>query len=116
MWAILVYSLASAVGQNFIYYMITQFGPLELTAVTTTRKIFTTLYSVFRNPANRLTKLQWVGCGLVFVRDCFASSQQRLKPARIHAIYKLLPSLLLHVLIRAGGHVVGSSRVGVQAS
>ncbi|KAL3931835.1 MAG: hypothetical protein SGPRY_000960 [Prymnesium sp.] len=49
---------------NFIYYLITQFGPLELTAVTTTRKIFTTLYSVFRNPANRLTNIQWVGCGL----------------------------------------------------
>ena len=48
-------------------YMITQFGPLELTAVTTTRKIFTTLYSVFRNPANRLAMGQWGGCGLVFV-------------------------------------------------
>ncbi|KAL1530275.1 hypothetical protein AB1Y20_001187 [Prymnesium parvum] len=66
MSAIMIYSLASAVGQNFIYYMITQFGPLELTAVTTTRKIFTTLYSVFRNPANRLTMPQWAGCGLVF--------------------------------------------------
>jgi len=64
--AIMVYSLASSVGQNFIYFMITQFGPLELTAVTTTRKIFTTLYSVFRNPDNKLVPLQWLGCGLVF--------------------------------------------------
>ena len=39
--AIMVYSLASAVGQNFIYYTITQFNPLILTTVTTTRKIFT---------------------------------------------------------------------------
>ena len=76
--AMLIYSLASAVGQNFIYYMITQFGPLELTAVTTVRKIFTTLYSVFRNPSNRLTELQWVGCGLVFV------SRPATAPARRH--------------------------------
>jgi len=67
MWAIVVYSLASAVGQNFIYYTITQFNPLILTTVTTTRKIFTTLYSVFRNPANHLSIMQWGGCGMVFV-------------------------------------------------
>jgi len=65
--AVLVYSLASAVGQNFIYYTITQFDPLVLTTVTTTRKIFTTVYSVFRNPANHLAMGQWGGCGLVFV-------------------------------------------------
>ena len=38
-----------------------------LTTVTTTRKIFTTLYSVFRNPANRLSTMQWGGCVMVFV-------------------------------------------------
>jgi len=32
--AVLIYSLASAVGQNFIYYTITQFGPLLLSTVT----------------------------------------------------------------------------------
>jgi len=65
--AILVYLLASAVGQNFIYYTITQFDPLLLTTVTTTRKIFSTLYSVFRNPSNSLNGMQWSGCGLVFL-------------------------------------------------
>ena len=60
--AIMIYSLASAVGQNFIYYTITQFNPLVLTTVTTTRKIFTTVYSVFRNPANSLALGQWGGC------------------------------------------------------
>ena len=30
----MVYSLASAVGQNFIYYTITQFNPLILTTVS----------------------------------------------------------------------------------
>ena len=62
----LIYSLASAVGQNFIYYTVTEFGPLLLTTVTTTRKIFSTLYSVFRNPENSLSEMQWGGCCLVF--------------------------------------------------
>jgi len=66
MSAMLIYSLASAVGQNFIYYTVTQFDPLVLTTVTTTRKIFSTLYSVFRNPANSLSQMQWGGCALVF--------------------------------------------------
>ncbi len=64
--AILVYSIASAVGQNFVYYTLTQFNPLVLTTVTTTRKIFSTLFSVFRNPANSLAPMQWAGCSLVF--------------------------------------------------
>jgi len=67
MQALAIYSLASAVGQNFIYYTITQFSPLLLTTVTTTRKIFSTLYSVFRDPSNSLSTMQWSGCGLVFV-------------------------------------------------
>jgi len=65
--AVLVYSLASAVGQNFIYYTITQFNALLLSTVTTTRKIFSTVYSVLRNPANSLSPEQWTGCGLVFL-------------------------------------------------
>lgn len=64
--AIIIYSLASAVGQNFIYFVITQFNPLVLTTVTTTRKIFSTLFSVFRNPDNSLSSMQWAGTSLVF--------------------------------------------------
>ena len=30
------------------------------------RKIFSTVYSVFRNPDNSLNEMQWTGCGLVF--------------------------------------------------
>ena len=40
---------------------------VHVTQVTTTRKIFTTVYSVFRNPDNSLLMAQWGGCGLVFV-------------------------------------------------
>eukprot|EP00321_Phaeocystis_globosa_P016435 CAMPEP_0118817308 /NCGR_PEP_ID=MMETSP1162-20130426/5338_1 /TAXON_ID=33656 /ORGANISM="Phaeocystis Sp, Strain CCMP2710" /LENGTH=343 /DNA_ID=CAMNT_0006747401 /DNA_START=3 /DNA_END=1034 /DNA_ORIENTATION=+ len=64
--AILIYSLASAVGQLFVYFTVTEFGPLLLTTVTTTRKIFSTLFSVFRNPNNSLSEMQWGGCCLVF--------------------------------------------------
>ena len=64
--AIIIYSLASAVGQNFVYYTLTQFNPLVLTTVTTTRKIFSTLYSVFRNPDNSLSSMQWSGTLMVF--------------------------------------------------
>jgi len=64
--AIMVYSLSSALGQNFVYFTLTQFNPLVLTTVTTTRKIFSTLFSVFRNPQNSLSPMQWGGCSLVF--------------------------------------------------
>jgi len=64
--AVLIYALASAVGQNFIYYTITCFDVLVLTTVTTTRKIFSTVYSVFRDPSNALNPMQWFGCALVF--------------------------------------------------
>ncbi|EOD13837.1 hypothetical protein EMIHUDRAFT_103684 [Emiliania huxleyi CCMP1516] len=64
--AIVVYSISSAVGQNFVYYTLTQFNPLVLTTVTTTRKIFSTLFSVFRNPENSLSPMQWGGTSLVF--------------------------------------------------
>ena len=80
--AIVTYSLSSAVGQNFVYYTLTQFDPLVLTTVTTTRKIFSTLYSVFRNPANSLNEMQWTGCGLVFAGLIIeAGSKAFAKPA-----------------------------------
>lgn len=87
--AIVMYSLASAVGQNFVYFTITQFDALLLTTVTTTRKIFSTVYSVIRNPDNTLNAVQWTGCGMVFailglevVEKYFkAQSAKRLAPA-----------------------------------
>jgi UDP-galactose transporter B1 len=71
MTAILFYSLASAMGQLFIYYTIAEFGPLLLATVTTTRKVFSTLYSIFRDPTNKLSMQQWSGCAAVFVGIAF---------------------------------------------
>ena len=51
MRALAAFSLCSAMGQCFIYYTITEFSPLILATVTTTRKIFSTLVSVFRDPS-----------------------------------------------------------------
>jgi len=64
--ALVSYSVCSALGQCFIYFTITEFSPLLVSTVTTTRKIFSTVYSVFRNPDNSLNEMQWAGCGLVF--------------------------------------------------
>ena len=71
--------------QNFVYFTLTQFNPLVLTTVTTTRKIFSTLYSVFRSPSNRLSTMQWAGCSMVFsglLGDIArkATAKKRLKP------------------------------------
>merc|ERR1712087_809898 len=87
--AIIVYSLASAVGQNFVYFTLTQFNPLVLTTVTTTRKIFSTLFSVFRNPANSLLPMQWAGCLLVFsglIGDIARKLAAPSKPAEKHQV------------------------------
>jgi len=43
---ILKFALCSALGQSFIFYTITNFDPLVLSTVTTTRKIFSVLLSV----------------------------------------------------------------------
>lgn len=64
--ALMVFSLCSALGQCFIYYTLTEFSPLLCSTVTTTRKIFSTVYSVFRYPGNSLNEMQWGGCILVF--------------------------------------------------
>ncbi|CAM9812747.1 unnamed protein product, partial [Hapterophycus canaliculatus] len=40
------FSLASACGQNFIFYTISNFSPLTCTTITTTRKFFTIIFSV----------------------------------------------------------------------
>ncbi|VDP46262.1 unnamed protein product [Soboliphyme baturini] len=59
------YSVASALGQYFIFMTVSQFGPLTCSVLTTTRKFFTILASViyFRNP---LTLSQWLGAIMVF--------------------------------------------------
>lgn len=63
---IVLFSICSALGQNFIYYSVYAFGALTCTTVTTTRKFFTILASVLMF-GNSLTDLQWLAVGLVFI-------------------------------------------------
>mgnify|MGYP001176568113 CR=1 FL=1 len=46
---IVKFALCSAMGQSFIFYTIANFDPLILSTVTTTRKIFFVLLSIFLN-------------------------------------------------------------------
>ena len=64
-YAILYYALASVIGQLFVYFTITEFDPLVLSTVTTTRKIFSTVYSVVRTGA-AMSEMQIGGCAAVF--------------------------------------------------
>lgn len=66
MWKILSFCVASALGQFFIFVMVSDFGPLPCSIVTTTRKFFTVLASVLFF-GNVLSGRQWVGAVLVFV-------------------------------------------------
>lgn len=63
---IIVFSLASAIGQFFIFMTVTNFGPLTCSVITTTRKFFTILCSVFFFGHPMIAR-QWFGTLLVFI-------------------------------------------------
>lgn len=60
-----LFGVTGALGQLCIFTMVSSFGPLACSIVTTTRKFFTVLFSVIFN-GNTLTWVQWIGVGLVF--------------------------------------------------
>jgi len=64
-WDILTFSVASALGQLFIYRMLADYSSLHCTLTTTTRKFFTVMASVLYF-GNQLTNRQWMGALLVF--------------------------------------------------
>ena len=57
------FALCSAVGQSFIFYTIANFDPLVLSTVTTTRKIFSVLLSIFLK-GHSLSMMGWSGIAL----------------------------------------------------
>lgn len=65
LWQIATFSVASALGQFFIFMCVTEFGPLPCSIITTTRKFFTVLASVIFF-GNSLINRQWMGVVLVF--------------------------------------------------
>ena len=65
LWQMSSLSVASALGQHFIFMCVTEFGPLPCSIITTTRKFFTVLASVLFF-GNALLQRQWIGTALVF--------------------------------------------------
>lgn len=60
---ILKFAACSACGQAFIFYTISNFDPLVCTTVTTTRKVFSVLYSIFAK-GHVLNTMGWSGVAL----------------------------------------------------
>lgn len=60
LYKIIQFSICSAVGQSFIFYTLAHFDPLVLSTVTTTRKIFSVLISIFFK-GNSLSAVGWTG-------------------------------------------------------
>lgn len=57
------FALCSAFGQAFIFYTISNFDPLVCTTVTTTRKVFSVLYSIFAK-GHQLNAQGWSGVAM----------------------------------------------------
>jgi len=57
------FSACSAVGQSFIFYTVAHFDPLVCSTVTTTRKIFSVLLSIFTK-GHKLSTEGWAGVAL----------------------------------------------------
>lgn len=62
---LLLMGLAAAIGQIFIYTMVSSFGSLACSVTTTVRKFFSVVFSIifFQNPS---TLIQWIGAVIVF--------------------------------------------------
>eukprot|EP00794_Sanderia_malayensis_P002953 gene2953-3404_t len=65
-WNILAFAIMSALGQNFIFMTVSNFGPLPCSIATTTRKFFTILFSVIFF-GNSLIFRQWIAVIFVFL-------------------------------------------------
>merc|ERR1712226_1584301 len=60
---IVKFSLCSAFGQSFIFYTISNFDPLLLSTITTTRKILSVIMSILLK-GHSLSSMGWLGISL----------------------------------------------------
>merc|ERR1712217_139943 len=60
---IVVFSICSAIGQGFIFFTISSFDPLVCTTVTTTRKVFSVLLSIFTK-GHSMNAQGWTGIAM----------------------------------------------------
>jgi len=77
------FALCSAVGQSFIFYTIANFDPLVLSTVTTTRKIFSVLLSIFLK-GHSLSLTGWSGIGLSCA-GILSEMQSKMSGGKSHA-------------------------------
>lgn len=63
---IAIFAVCMATGQIFIFWCIASYSPLVCSIVTTTRKFFTILFSVFWY-GHEMGSWEWIGVLLVFV-------------------------------------------------
>merc|ERR1712151_300321 len=60
---VLAFGACSAIGQSFIFFVVSEYGPLKNATVTTTRKIFSVLLSIFLK-GHALAPMGWAGIAL----------------------------------------------------
>merc|ERR1711920_582060 len=60
---VFLFGLCSALGQSFIFFVVAEYGPLKNATVTTTRKIFSVLLSIFLK-GHALAPMGWAGIAL----------------------------------------------------
>merc|ERR1712048_280550 len=60
---VLLFAACSAIGQSFIFFVVSTYGPLKNSTVTTTRKIFSVLLSIFTK-GHAMSPLAWAGVAL----------------------------------------------------
>merc|ERR1712217_492923 len=60
---LVMFSICSALGQAFIFFTIASFDPLVCTTVTTTRKVFSVLLSIFTK-GHMLDAQGWTGIAM----------------------------------------------------
>jgi UDP-galactose transporter B1 len=63
MTKVVAFGACSAIGQSFIFFVVAEYGPLKNATVTTTRKIFSVLLSIFLK-GHALAPMGWAGIGL----------------------------------------------------
>lgn len=78
-WHLTLVVAVGTCGQIFISLMISNFGSLPLSLVTTTRKFFTVLMSVVVH-GNSLSWMQWLATGLIFLALLLDSYFSKTKP------------------------------------
>ena len=88
LWQLACVSVASALGQYFVFMCISEYGPLPCSLITTTRKFFNVLLSVtfFKN---HLNERQWLGAILVFSGLALNGSFGKLKPMKYNSDVKV---------------------------